>query len=168
MRIVDAPPTPLYMRGPPYDVAPAVVVDPSDGPSVTVYTVIDCERFVVLTTPHETLARHVAESLNENSIQCGQDIRSPVYRDAIARWGEAAQVHMLHEEIGELLAAVGHFYRGRATRAEVISEVADVRVMLEQLVILIGSTEAEVHQQVRAKVRRLADRLRPATTVPKE
>lgn len=94
--------------------------------------------------------------------------RAELYRRASERWGSYGQLRMLHEEIGELMVAVGHYHRERATKADVVSEIADVRVMLEQLVLMVGATEMEVYAEVQKKMARLADRLSPVTNVPKE
>lgn len=166
MKIVTVPRPPPFKHGPPYCMAP--MVDMGTGESRTVYSVIDREQMVVLTTPDERLANSVAEMLNEDPMLVGVHARSVLYRQAAERWGSYPQLLMLHEEIGELLVAVGHFHRDRATKADAISEIADVRVMLEQLVIMVGATEVDVGIEFQRKLARLADRLNPVTTVPKE
>lgn len=71
---------------------------------------------------------------------------------------EAAQMDMLHEEIGELLTAIGHFKRGRNTVADVAGEIADVRIMLEQLTVILDCA-ALVDERMDAKLTRLDDRV---------
>jgi NTP pyrophosphatase (non-canonical NTP hydrolase) len=85
--------------------------------------------------------------------------RFDLYRAAVTKWGKAAQLAMLHEEIGELLVCVGHLGRGRATADDLAGEIADVRIMLEQLVIIAGLTEERVAEKVTVKAERLARRL---------
>lgn len=85
--------------------------------------------------------------------------RSRLYRAALAKYGKVAQIDMLHEEIGELLSAIGHYRRGRDTASDVLSEIADVRIMLEQLTEIIGYTEMEVDAEMDRKLKRLAGRV---------
>lgn len=166
MKVVVKPLPPIFLHGAPYCMAPSV--DRGTGESATVYTVIDRERMVVLTTPYEHVANVVAQLMNDEPMLCGVYHRNDLYRLASERWGSYGQLLMLHEEIGELLVAVGHYHRERATKADVVSEIADVRVMLEQLVVMIGASEAEVYAEFRKKLARLADRLSPVTAIPKD
>lgn len=87
--------------------------------------------------------------------------RPALYRRAIAAWGTAAQLDMLHEEVGELLTAIGHLKRGRATVADVAGEIADVRIMLEQLTVILDCA-AVVDERIDYKLGRLEDRVEAA------
>jgi len=84
--------------------------------------------------------------------------RPHLYRRALAAWGIPAQLDMLHEEIGELLTAIGHHKRGRNTVADVAGEIADVRIMLEQLTAILDCA-ALVDEAMDAKLTRLDDRV---------
>ena len=67
--------------------------------------------------------------------------RHELYRDCIATWGASAQVDMLIEELGELVVATQkYFRRGRTDDrlADLASEIADVMIMTEEIVVLIG------------------------------
>ncbi len=88
--------------------------------------------------------------------------RIAVYRRALEAFGVENQISMVHEEIGELLAAIGKFRRGRITEAHVVSEIADVRIMLEQLEEVLGVDPGRVEDEIDEKVRRLRTRLPPA------
>ena len=87
------------------------------------------------------------------------------FKRALDRWGTEAQVNMLHEEIGELLVALNKLWRTNGAeergtcRVHVVEEIEDVRIMLDQMLILIGVTEKEAENQRRAKVQRLRTRL---------
>lgn len=61
-----------------------------------------------------------------------------LYEQAILTWGVQSQLDMLNEEIGELLVAVHKSKRNRVTDKDVITELADVSIMVEQLSILFG------------------------------
>lgn len=71
--------------------------------------------------------------------------------------GADAQVKMLNEEIGELLAAMGKFDRSRVGVHDVITELADVSIMVEQMASLFGYEEFEKEKDY--KLTRLEERL---------
>lgn len=55
------------------------------------------------------------------------------YREAVKQWGCDFQVGMVAEECGEMLSALSKFKRGRVKPMELASEIADVRIMLDQV-----------------------------------
>ena len=67
--------------------------------------------------------------------------RQPQYTDALKLWGEDFQKSMFHEEIGEVLTAISHEKRGRCGKPAVLEELADLQIMLNQMVILYGTDE---------------------------
>jgi hypothetical protein len=85
--------------------------------------------------------------------------------DAIRTWGPQAQVNMLHEEIGELMVALNKLARekpggGREMLSgRVTEEVEDVRIMLDQVLVIVEATDAEVRNWRDTKVERLRYRL---------
>lgn len=78
-----------------------------------------------------------------------------LFERAFNLWGADAQVKMLNEEIGELLAAMGKFDRRRVGVHDVITELADVSIMVEQMADLFGYEEFEKDY----KLTRLEERL---------
>ena len=80
-----------------------------------------------------------------------------VYREAVKQWGQVAQMRMLQEECGELIAAVNQYDRGRITAEHLAEEVADVLIMCEQARVILGADR--VDEAKRRKLERLADRL---------
>jgi len=72
-----------------------------------------------------------------------------IYKDALKAWGIDAQCMMAIEECGELITALSHKYRGR--EANLIEEIADVKIMIEQLSIIFGAKEVE-----EAKIKKLS------------
>lgn len=88
-------------------------------------------------------------------------IRRGVYEKALDKWGRVAQVFMLFEEMAELQKAVCKWERdpSREKLMAIADEVADVRIMLEQIQIVFGIEEARVKDIMTAKVGRLAERL---------
>lgn len=80
-----------------------------------------------------------------------------VYKQALDQWGIERQTFMVVEECGELLNALAKFRRNRATIAEIITELADVSIMCEQLAVFYGE-QAFVKERER-KLTRLRDKL---------
>lgn len=72
-------------------------------------------------------------------------------------FGSEGQVDMFHEEVGELMSALNKFKRGRVKAEEVITEIADVQIMAEQLAEMFGSIDVQ-HEKNR-KLYRLALRV---------
>lgn len=83
--------------------------------------------------------------------------RIELYKNALNKWGELPQVTMVYEETGELTSALAKYQRGRFTDDEVITELADVSIMVEQMAILFGYEKFE--QEKERKLKRLEERL---------
>lgn len=78
-------------------------------------------------------------------------------RKAIATYGERQQIDMAIEECAELITVLCHDRRMRASSAQIITEIADVKIMIQQLEYIFGA-EA-VAAEVEVKVARLARKL---------
>ena len=83
--------------------------------------------------------------------------RIETYKEAISKWGEDAQINMLYEECGELLTAVARFRRGRMNHQDVMTELADVSIMVEQLAAFYGTDRFEAEKE--RKLERLKNKL---------
>ena len=81
--------------------------------------------------------------------------RLALYDSAITKWGVEAQREMAYEELGELITALARRRRGRIERAELITELADVTIMCEQLAYMLGYENYE--QELERKLTRLRD-----------
>lgn len=79
------------------------------------------------------------------------------FRRAVETWGLDAQIDMAVEECGEVIVALQHLQRERADREEVIEELADLRIMFEQLRWYFG--QDFVDPVVEEKMGRLRERL---------
>lgn len=78
--------------------------------------------------------------------------------DAIQTYGIESQMRMLQEECGELIVAVGHYLRGRnGSLANLCEELADVRIMVEQMEIALNNPAVE--ERYNHKLGRLKKRL---------
>lgn len=84
-----------------------------------------------------------------------------IYRDALDTFGVQKQTNMLFEEMGELMSAICKHSRGRDKIAHIAEEIADVRIMLDQMTVLYNC-EAETERQRRYKLRRLEQRIEEA------
>lgn len=76
---------------------------------------------------------------------------------AISRFGIKNQTDLAIEEMSELTTALLHWHRNRIKSKDVISEIADVCIMTQQLALFFG--EDAVKDEVRRKVDRLKDYL---------
>lgn len=85
------------------------------------------------------------------------DRQETILKAAIESRGFGAQHLQLTEECGELLAALNHYRRGRGSTKEVITELADVSVMVEQMAHKFGY-EKFIKERNR-KILRLKSRL---------
>ena len=84
--------------------------------------------------------------------------RTQQYTDALECWGAEFQKSMFHEEIGEVLTAMLHEKRGRCGKEAVLEELADLQIMLNQMVVLYG-TDDEFKSIINTKLTRLIDRI---------
>ena len=78
-------------------------------------------------------------------------------RRAIKLWGKPQQWNQVIEECAELIVAIRHYTRQRATDDQVAEEVADVIIMAQQAREMIGA--ARVDHIVNAKMRRVEHRI---------
>lgn len=82
-----------------------------------------------------------------------------ILEKAIAHYGKEAQLQMVVGEIGELLTLFGRESQGRASEADWLDEIADVFIMMEQLVIIKGINPIDIHLKIRDKVDRIEARI---------
>lgn len=80
-----------------------------------------------------------------------------LYDKAIKVYTAKHQMYKCIEECGELTTALLHFQDFRVSCDEVISEVADVMIMCEQMAMIFGRRKVEAERQ--RKLDRLEARL---------
>lgn len=80
-----------------------------------------------------------------------------LYEATLQKWGAEAQYDQAVEECAELIAALKHLRRGRVGEAVVAEELADVFLMVGQLVYMLG--EDRVAAALDRKVARLRELL---------
>lgn len=83
--------------------------------------------------------------------------RRQIYEKALVKWGFENQLWMVIEECGELLNAIGKMRRERVTREDVITELADVTIMCEQIAQYMGYDDYT--KEIERKLERLKERL---------
>lgn len=81
-----------------------------------------------------------------------------VFETALKTWGAYAQTVMVFEEMSELQKELCKHARGEDNVEHIAEEIADVQIMLEQMIILHNCGDA-VKEYRRSKVERLKIRL---------
>lgn len=61
-----------------------------------------------------------------------------LFKEALGRWGIEAQRAMCVEECAELINALAKVRRGRSTREDILTELADVSIMVDQMALYYG------------------------------
>ncbi|MCH5234492.1 MAG: hypothetical protein J1E16_04300 [Muribaculaceae bacterium] len=80
-----------------------------------------------------------------------------LYEEAIKTYGIMPQVLMIVEECGELLSALSKYNRCRIEAPEVMTELADVSIMVEQMAVHFGYDDFIKERE--RKLNRLQNRL---------
>ena len=84
--------------------------------------------------------------------------RDEILKAAIARYGKTAQMVIAMEEMAELTKELSKVLRGAPNEDYIAEEIADVRIMLDQLEIMFDCAGAAAAYQA-YKVERLRKRL---------
>lgn len=80
-----------------------------------------------------------------------------LFKRAIEQWGVHPQVRMVFEECSELMNALAKTYRCRATKEDVITELADVAILVEQMAVVFGYEEYE--KEIERKLEKFKQKL---------
>ena len=86
------------------------------------------------------------------------DYEKQVFRSAISKYGDSNQIIVAIEEMSELIKALCKKLRGRPDFENIAEEMADVGIMLDQLMIM-HDCSFKVGEIKAAKVARLRDGL---------
>ena len=81
------------------------------------------------------------------------------YKKVIKTFGYANQLLVFMEEMGELIQAVSKYNRfpSDVTRKQVITEIADVQIMTEQIITAFHIEEWEIYNEKFFKIDRLRE-----------
>ena len=77
---------------------------------------------------------------------------------AVELWGKEAQIATFIEEIGEFLQAWNKLNRGAITEEEYVSEIADVYIMLQQMIYMNQAVFDKVYPVKLDKIRKKLQR----------
>ena len=86
------------------------------------------------------------------------DIVIDACRAAVNKYGADSQVKKAIEELAELQVELCHYLCGRGDLSAISEEMADVRIMLAQLLIIFGNDNI-VAEWEKVKVARLMERI---------
>lgn len=89
-----------------------------------------------------------------------------IFRKALQEYGIMSQKMMVIEECAELTNAIAKMARGRAGVDDIITELADVSIMVDQMAIFFG--EDKFNAERTRKVQRLNERLLKCTVKQNE
>lgn len=68
-----------------------------------------------------------------------EELLDDVCERALEHWGRAAQTTMVMEELAELITAISHYDRDRVGPAQLAEEMAQVRICLRQLEMMMDA-----------------------------
>ena len=83
--------------------------------------------------------------------------KNQLFEQVLTKWGIINQVFMVMKECGELLNVLAKAKRGRASKEEIITELADVSIMVEQMAFFYGEKDFLIEKE--RKLHRLKERL---------
>lgn len=70
--------------------------------------------------------------------------------EAVRRWGVTSQLNQTQEEMGEAIAAINRFRRGRTADSELLAELGDVQLMLDQMHVVFGDEALDAARRASA------------------
>jgi len=81
-----------------------------------------------------------------------------IYKKAITKYGLIAQIDMVFEEMSELQKELCKFKRGKSNISNIAEEMADVKIMLEQMELAFNIKD-KVEFEKDLKIKRLEKRI---------
>lgn len=76
-------------------------------------------------------------------------------RSAIIKWGQDKQLIHVVQELTELSLALQQYRYGKATASDVKTELADVYIMLKQVMLIFDVTNEELAELIDVKLDKL-------------
>ena len=83
-----------------------------------------------------------------------------VIQKAIDTYGADLQKQVAIEEMAELTKEICKDFRGKGNREHILEEIADVKIMLSQLLIMYDIKVWELNDVIVSKLTRLEERLK--------
>lgn len=84
--------------------------------------------------------------------------RIRLYQKALEKWGSELQILLCIEELSELTKELACFKRSKFDKLAVAEEIADVIIMIEQIINALN-LESPVDFYIKNKIERLEERL---------
>ncbi len=85
--------------------------------------------------------------------------KKTIFKRCIKEWGLDANIHQLIEELGELIVAVLHYPRKKATKQDLLTELVDVQMMLDISRDIYNISEQEFDREMNRKLKRVENLL---------
>lgn len=104
-----------------------------------------------------SLARSQVEKEKNSEDKLCEIGEKAICLEAITKWSITENFGMMSEECGELLSAINKWLRGRASASDVITELADVSLVITAFAMLLGYDKYLVEKE--RKLMRLKERL---------
>jgi hypothetical protein len=82
-----------------------------------------------------------------------------ILNEAINTFGEDMQLNVAVEEFSELTKEICKHKRGADNKQNIIEEMADCRIMLEQMKIIFGINDISLSREIHRKIERLKNTL---------
>lgn len=80
-------------------------------------------------------------------------------KSILKHFGEKSQMQKAQEECSELITTIYHYNDGKASRQDLIEEIADTCIMMEQLKELFN-TKNEIDDAIQRKLERTLERIK--------
>lgn len=81
--------------------------------------------------------------------------KEKIYKKALDKWGLKFQIIMLGEEMSELFFTISKKLRGKRVDMDIAEEIADVQIMLEQMMVAFNINPQKVENKKMAKLTKL-------------
>ncbi len=78
---------------------------------------------------------------------------------ALEKYGNDKQIFQLHEEMAELTIAINHLKRGRVDKKAILTEIIDVQIMLDQIILMFNLDENALRLEKAIKICKLISKL---------
>lgn len=122
-------------------------------------TIFNYERGVAATIDKaDKLLRALGATLVLGDNPKTKEKSQPIYKSALNKWGKENQTRMMFEEMAELQKELCKEARGEDNTDAIAEEIADVKIMLEQMITLHNCKDM-VEMQMKRKLQRLKERL---------
>lgn len=88
--------------------------------------------------------------------------RQRAYHEIIEHYGIESQLNIVQEELAELIQSISKYKRKKTSNnlISVVEEIADVDIMIQQLVIMLSISPYEINTEIDYKLNRQLQRIK--------